>query len=184
MSKDYHLIVIGAGSGGLVAAAGAAGLGAKVALVERHKMGGDCLNTGCIPSKAIIRTARLIYDARTAYRFGLSNLNPSVDLPRVMESVRSVQAKLEPHDSPDRFRRLGVDVHFGSFRFISPHEITDGTVTLSAKRFVIATGASPFVPPIKGIKEAPILTSDIMCGGLWRFLRDLWSSVAARSARN
>lgn len=164
MNKNYHLIVIGAGSGGLVAAAGAAGLGAKVALVEKHKMGGDCLNTGCVPSKAIIRTVKLAYDARSASRFGLSDLNPSVDLPRVMESVRSVQARLEPHDSPDRFRGLGVDVHFGLFRFTSPHEITDGNITLSAKRFVISTGASPFVPPIKGIKEVPILTSDNVWG--------------------
>ncbi|MBI2500342.1 MAG: FAD-dependent oxidoreductase [Deltaproteobacteria bacterium] len=168
MSKHYHLIVIGAGSGGLVAAAGAAGLGAKVALVEKHKMGGDCLNTGCVPSKAIIRTAKLIYDAKTGSRFGLSDLNadinPStplrVDLSQIIKSVQSVQGKLEPHDSPDRFRKLGVDLHFGTFRFISPYEITDGTVTLSAKRFVIATGARPFVPPIKGIQEVPILTSD------------------------
>jgi len=162
--KKYHLIVIGAGSGGLVAAAGAAGLGAKVALVEKQKMGGDCLNTGCVPSKAIIRTAKLIYDGKTGSRFGLSDLNPPVDLARIMESVRSAQSKLEPHDSPDRFRGLGVDLHFGTFRFTSPHEITDGTVTLSAKRFVIATGASPFVPPIKGIQEVPILTSDNVWG--------------------
>ncbi|MBI2083315.1 MAG: mercuric reductase [Deltaproteobacteria bacterium] len=163
-TQRYHLIVIGAGSGGLVAAAGAAGLGAKVALVEKHKMGGDCLNTGCVPSKAIIRTAKLIYDTKTGHRFGLCDLHPEINLSRIMESVRSVQSKLEPHDSPDRFRGLGIDLHFGSFRFISSHEITDGKVTLSAKRFVIATGASPFVPPIKGINEIPILTSDNVWG--------------------
>ncbi|MBI1909840.1 MAG: mercuric reductase [Deltaproteobacteria bacterium] len=162
--RKYHLIVIGAGSGGLVSAAGAAGLGVKVALVEKQKMGGDCLNTGCVPSKAIIRTAKLLYDARTGNRFGLSDLNPEINLSQIMKSVRSVQEKLEPHDSPDRFRGLGVALHFGSFRFISPYEITDGTVTLSAKRFVIATGASPFVPPIKGIQEVPILTSDNIWG--------------------
>ncbi|MBI4374615.1 MAG: mercuric reductase, partial [Deltaproteobacteria bacterium] len=122
------------------------------------------LNTGCVPSKAIIRTAKLIYDAKTGHRFGLSDLNPEINLSRIMESVRSVQAKLEPHDSPERFRGLGIDVHFGSFRFLSPYEITDGTVTLSAKRFVIATGSRPFVPPIKGIQEVPILTSDNVWG--------------------
>jgi dihydrolipoamide dehydrogenase len=156
----YHLIVIGAGSGGLVAAAGAAGLGAKVALIEKHKMGGDCLNTGCVPSKAIIRTAKLAYDARTANRFGIPNLGPTIEMKRVMESVREVQKKIEPHDSPERFRNLGVDVYFGNYQFLSPYEISNGQEILSAKRFVIATGAAPFVPPIKGIKEIPILTSD------------------------
>lgn len=164
MNKNYHLIVIGAGSGGLVAAAGAAGLGAKVALIERHKMGGDCLNTGCVPSKAIIRTAKFLYDARSVHRFGLSDLNPEINLPQIMESVREVQKKLEPHDSVERFQKLGVDVYTGSYRFVSPHEISDGKETLSAKRFVIATGASPFVPPIKGIQEIPILTSDNVWG--------------------
>ncbi len=169
-SKKYHLIVIGAGSGGLVTAAGAAGLGTKVALVERHRMGGDCLNTGCVPSKAIIRTAKLVYDLKTADRFGLppSPLSPPsmgggwgrIDLARVLQSVREVQKKIEPHDSAERFQGLGIDVVFGSFRFISPYEISDGTVTLSAKRFVIATGAAPFVPPIKGLGEIPYLTSD------------------------
>lgn len=159
-AEKYHLIVIGAGSGGLVAAAGAAGLGAKVALIEKHKMGGDCLNTGCVPSKAIIRTAKLAYDARTASRFGIPDLKPSIEIKRVMESVRKAQKKLEPHDSVERFQGLGVDVHFGAFKFVSPDEISNGQETLSAKRFVIATGASPFVPPIKGLQEIPILTSD------------------------
>ena len=159
-SKKYHLIVIGAGSGGLVAAAGAAGLGAKVALIEKHKMGGDCLNTGCVPSKAIIRTAKIAYDARTASRFGIPDLKPSIEIKRVMESVREAQKKLEPHDSPERFQGIGVDVHFGTYRFVSPYEISDGEETLSAKRFVIATGAFPFVPPIKGIQGIPTLTSD------------------------
>lgn len=164
MTKNYHLIVIGGGSGGLVTAAGAAGLGAKVALVEKNKMGGDCLNTGCVPSKAIIRTAKLAHDARTAQRFGLENFSPDIQLSRVMQSVREVQKKIEPHDSPERFQGLGVDVHFGSFHFLSPHEITDGTIILSAKRFVIATGAGPFIPPIKGIREIPFLTSDNVWG--------------------
>lgn len=160
MRTNYHLIVIGAGSGGLVAAAGAAGLGAKVALIEKHKMGGDCLNTGCVPSKAIIRSAKLSFDARTAHRFGIPDLSPDIHLARVLESVREVQKKIEPHDSAERFQGLGVDVRFGSYRFISSHEISNGEETLSARRFVIATGAAPFVPPIRGIGEIPTLTSD------------------------
>lgn len=154
------MIVIGAGSGGLVAAAGAASLGAKVALIEKHKMGGDCLNTGCVPSKSIIRTAKLAYDVKTAHRFGIPDLNPQIHLDRVMVSVRDVQKKLEPHDSVERFTGLGVDVYHDSFRFLSPFEITDGKETLSAKRFVIATGAGPFIPPIPGMDTVPILTSE------------------------
>jgi pyruvate/2-oxoglutarate dehydrogenase complex dihydrolipoamide dehydrogenase (E3) component len=166
-SEKYHLIVIGAGSGGLVAAAGAAGLGAKVALIEKHKMGGDCLNTGCVPSKAIIRTAKLAYDAKTARRFGIPDLNPGINLKRILDSVREVQKKIEPHDSPERFRGLGVDVRFGTYRFISPREITNGQETLRAPRFVIATGSSPFVPPIigmGGIEGVPVLISDNVWG--------------------
>lgn len=158
--KSYHLIVIGAGSGGLVAAAGAAGLGAKVALIEKDKMGGDCLNTGCVPSKAIIRTAKLAHDARTAQRFGLDAMEPSVSLAKVMASVREVQAKLEYMDSVERFEKLGVTVHRGSFAFHSPHEISDGERTLSAKRFVIATGSRPTLPPLPGLDQITPLTSD------------------------
>jgi pyruvate/2-oxoglutarate dehydrogenase complex dihydrolipoamide dehydrogenase (E3) component len=158
--KHYHLIVIGAGSGGLVAAAGAAGLGAKVALIEKHKMGGDCLNTGCVPSKSIIRAAKLAYDAKTAHRFGIPDWDPQIRLDRVMASVREVQKKIEPHDSVERFTELGVDVHHGSFRFLSPFEVTDGEKTLTAKRFVIATGSSPFVPPLPGLDGVPYLSSE------------------------
>lgn len=159
-TKKYHLLVIGAGSGGLVAAAGAAGLGAKVALIEKHKMGGDCLNTGCVPSKAIIRSAKLAHDAKTAERFGFSAYPFDIHLDKVLSSVREVQKKLEPHDSVERFTSLGVDVYLGEYKFISPHQISNGAKTLEAKRFVIATGSSPFVPPIAGLAEIPYLTSD------------------------
>ena len=159
-NKKYHLIVIGGGSGGLVCAAGAAGLGAKVALIEKHKMGGDCLNTGCVPSKAIIRSAKIIHDAQTAERFGLKPHNFDIKLDSVLASVREVQAKLEPNDSVERFTSLGVDVHLGEYRFISPHQISNGSEILEAKRFVIATGAAPFVPPIPGLDKIPYLTSD------------------------
>jgi len=164
MAQNYHLIVIGAGSGGLVAAAGAAALGAKVALIEKFKMGGDCLNTGCVPSKSILRAAKLAHDAKTASRFGLGAFRPAVELDRVMASVREVQEKIAPHDSPERFRGLGVTVRFGSYRFLSRHEITDGNEVLSARRFVIATGSSPRVPEIPGLNEVPFLTSDTVWG--------------------
>lgn len=159
-TKKFHLIVIGGGSGGLVSAAGAAGLGAKVALLEKHKMGGDCLNTGCVPSKALIRSAKIIHDARTASRFGLPPHRFDVQLDSVLASVRAVQANLARHDSVERFTSLGVDVHRGEYRFISPRQISNGVEILEAKRFVIATGASPFVPPIPGLEQIPILTSD------------------------
>ena len=158
--KEDHLIVIGGGSGGLVCAAGAAGLGAKVALIEKHKMGGDCLNTGCVPSKAIIRSAKIIHDTQTAERFGLKAHNFDIKLDSVLASVREVQEKIAPHDSVERFTSLGVDVHLGEYRFISPHQISNGKETLKAKRFCIATGASPFVPPIPGLDKIPSLTSD------------------------
>lgn len=160
MTKRYHLIVIGAGSAGLVAAAGAAGLGARVALIEKNKMGGDCLNTGCVPSKAIIRTAKLAYDMRTATRFGLSNVSVAAALDKVLASVRKTQAELAHHDSVERFTALGVDVYRDAFRFTAPDTISNGKDTLAAKRFVIATGGSPAVPPVKGIEQAPYVTSD------------------------
>lgn len=159
-TKKYHLIVIGGGSGGLVAAAVAAGLGAKVALIERRKMGGDCLNTGCVPSKAIIRSAKLTHDAKTAERFGFSAHHFDIHLDKVLASVREVQKKLEHHDSVERFTSLGVDVYLGEYKFISPHQISNGSETLEAKRFVIATGAAPFAPPIAGLADIPYLTSD------------------------
>ncbi len=158
--KKYHLIVIGGGSGGLVCAAGAAGLGVKVALVEKHKMGGDCLNTGCVPSKAIIRSAKIIHDAQSAERFGLKPHRFDVGLDSVLASVRDVQEKIAPHDSVERFTSLGVDVYQGEYPFISPHQISNGSEILEGKRFVIATGASPFVPPIPGLDKIPSLTSD------------------------
>ena len=158
--EPYHVIVIGAGSGGLVCAAGGAMLGARVALVEKHKMGGDCLNTGCVPSKSIIRAAKLNYDAKRSEQFGLSLQTSPVNLKSVLDSVRKVIKKIEPHDSVERFRGLGVDVYQSSFHFKSPWEITDGGQILKAKRFVIATGSSPRVPNISGIETIPYLTSE------------------------
>src|SRR3989338_4980935 len=158
--KKFHLIVIGAGSGGLVCAAGAAGLGVKVALIEKKLMGGDCLNTGCVPSKALIRAAKLAHDARTAERFGLPPHPFHIGPAAVMAFVDEVRKTLAHHDSVERFTALGVDVRLGEYKFISPHQISNGYETLEAKRFVIATGASPLVPPIPGLNKIPYLTSD------------------------
>jgi pyruvate/2-oxoglutarate dehydrogenase complex dihydrolipoamide dehydrogenase (E3) component len=158
--KNYHLIVIGAGSGGLVCAAGAAGLGAKVALIEKSKMGGDCLNTGCVPSKAIIRAAKLRYDAKRSRDFGLKAAAEEVNLAEVMASVREVQTKIAPHDSQERFEGLGVDVYRKKFSFISPFEVSDGENILRAKRIVLATGSSPAVPDIPGLANVAFRNSE------------------------
>src|SRR5687768_3319979 len=119
-ARRYHLVVVGAGTAGLVTAAGAAGLGARVALVERDRMGGDCLNFGCVPSKALLRCARAAADVRDAGRFGV-RVPPgaTVDFPAVMERMRRLRARIAPHDSAQRFRELGVDVFFGEARFVA-----------------------------------------------------------------
>lgn len=159
-TKKYDLIVIGGGSGGLVSAAGAAGLGAKVALIEKKKLGGDCLNTGCVPSKALIRSARAIRDMRRAREFGIRDCQFQFEFADIMHRIREIQKKIEPHDSPERFRGLGVDVRFGIFSFRNAHELTDGADVLYGKRIVIATGSSPLVPPIPGCEERRCITTE------------------------
>jgi pyruvate/2-oxoglutarate dehydrogenase complex dihydrolipoamide dehydrogenase (E3) component len=158
----YNLVVIGAGTAGLVAAAGAAGMGAKVALVERHLMGGDCLNVGCVPSKTLIRAGRAIADVRDAARFGI--LIPdgaAVDFAAVMERVRRVRADISPHDSARRFRDVyGVDVYLGDGRFTGRDSAEVDLRSLRFERAVIATGARAVVPPITGLAEAGFLTND------------------------
>ncbi len=157
----YNLVVIGAGTAGLVAAAGAGGLGAKVALVERHLMGGDCLNVGCVPSKTIIRSARAAFDIRDAHRFGVRTPGEiEVDFARVMERVRRVRADISPHDSARRFTdTYGVDVFFGSARFTGPEVVEVDGRELRFSRAVIATGARAAVPPIPGLENAGYLTN-------------------------
>ncbi len=157
----YNLVVVGAGTAGLIAAAGAAGLGAKVALVERALLGGDCLNVGCVPSKALIRSARAAADARDAGRFGV--VVPGeirVDFPAVMERMRRLRADISPHDSAQRFRDLGIDVFLGSGRFVAKDRLEVAGTTLQFARAVIATGARAAVPPIPGLAEAGFLTNE------------------------
>ena len=162
----YNLVVIGAGTAGLVTAAGAAGLGARVALIERHLLGGDCLNVGCVPSKALIRSARAVADVREAARFGVRVTDsPGVDFAAVMERMRRLRAEISPHDSAARFRELGVDVFLGDARFTGADTIeirpdAGGSQTLRFARACIATGARAAAPPIPGLDEAGYLTNE------------------------
>jgi pyruvate/2-oxoglutarate dehydrogenase complex dihydrolipoamide dehydrogenase (E3) component/uncharacterized membrane protein YdjX (TVP38/TMEM64 family) len=164
-SFDRNVVVIGAGSAGLVTSYIAAAVKAKVSLVEKHKMGGDCLNTGCVPSKALIRSAKLLNHISRAKEFGIAKASAEWDFAEVMERVSKVVDAIEPHDSVERYTGLGVDCIAGTARITSPWhvEITrdDGSKqTLATKNIVIATGARPFVPPIPGLAEVNPLTSD------------------------
>lgn len=157
----YNLVVIGAGTAGLVTAVGAASLGARVALVEAHLLGGDCLNVGCVPSKALIRAARALEDIRGAEDLGIRLPGPpEVDFPAVMARVRRVRSELSPHDSAERMRALGIDLFFGRARFVSEDVVEVAGARLRFRRAVVATGASPVVPPIPGLREAGFHTNE------------------------
>ena len=157
----YNLVVIGAGTAGLVTAAGAAGLGAKVALVERKMMGGDCLNVGCIPSKGIISAARVAAAVRGAGAFSVNVPNGvHVDFAGVMKRMRELRSRIAPNDSAARFRDLGVDVFLGPGRFTSPDTIQVQDTELKFKKAVICTGARASAPPIPGLSEVPYLTNE------------------------
>src|ERR1043166_76272 len=149
----YNVVVIGAGTAGLVTAAGTAGLGGRVALVERNLMGGDCLNFGCVPSKALISSARLIQQIRESEKWGLDRQSPQFVFEKVFERMRSRRAKIAPNDSQERFESMGVDVFRGEARFLSPHQIEVDGQKLRAKSFVIATGSRATVPEIEGIES-------------------------------
>ena len=157
---DTDMVVIGAGSGGLVAALIAATVKARVTLIEKNKMGGDCLNTGCVPSKALIRSARHAYDNRRGSELGFDNIELPVDLNKVMRRVQRAIAKIEPHDSVERYESLGVDVELGEGRIVSPWQVEVNGKLITTRNIVIATGAEPFVPPIAGIEMVDYLTSD------------------------
>jgi pyruvate/2-oxoglutarate dehydrogenase complex dihydrolipoamide dehydrogenase (E3) component len=161
----YNLVVVGAGTAGLVTAAGAAGLGAKVALIERRLMGGDCLNYGCVPSKALIRSARAFAEVRAARELGIKVSGPvEVDFGAVMERMRRLRADISPHDSAARFRDLGIDVFLGAGRFTGPESVEVGGETLRFAKAVIATGARPAIPVIPGLDGIPYLTNETVFG--------------------
>ncbi|MDP1561386.1 MAG: mercuric reductase [Pirellulaceae bacterium] len=158
----YNLVVIGAGTAGLVTAAGAAGLGAKVALVERGLMGGDCLNVGCVPSKALISSARQAASVRDAQKYGIQSELPNVDFAEVMQRMRRLRSSISPHDSAKRFRELGIDVYFGQGTFTSSNTVTVCDRTLEFKKAVIATGARAAELPIPGLQDAGYLTNETL----------------------
>ena len=162
---DRNLVVIGGGSAGLVTAYIAAAVKAKVTLVEKHHLGGDCLYTGCVPSKALIRSAKFLSHVQRCKEFGIRSAQAEFDFAGVMERVQRVIKTIEPHDSVDRYTALGVDVAQGTARIVSPWEVEitsgDGRVQrLTTRSIVIAAGARPFVPPIPGIEQIEVLTSD------------------------
>jgi pyruvate/2-oxoglutarate dehydrogenase complex dihydrolipoamide dehydrogenase (E3) component len=162
---DRNLIVIGGGAGGLVSAYIASVVKARVTLIETHKMGGDCLNFGCVPSKALIRSAKMAKQLRNAPELGFTDVAGKVDFAAVMRRIHRVIADIEPHDSVDRYTKLGVEVLTGYAKMVSPWDVeialADGTTQkLSARHIIIAAGARPFVPPIPGLEEAGYLTSD------------------------
>ncbi len=163
---DNNLIVIGAGSGGLVTAYIAAAVKAKVTVIEKHKMGGDCLNTGCVPSKALIRSAKWLAHHKRHEEFGIKEAQSEFDFAAVMERVQRVVETVEPHDSIERYTGLGVEVATGEAKIVSPWEVqvttADGLKTMTTRSIVIAAGASPFVPPIPGLDKIDYLTSDTL----------------------
>ncbi|HDZ8828931.1 TPA: FAD-dependent oxidoreductase [Aeromonas dhakensis] len=161
---DYNLLVIGAGAGGLVTSYIAAAVKAKVALIEKHKMGGDCLNSGCVPSKALIRSARFAAEQRRAGELGFGPSQTSADFAAVMERVVRVIKEVEPHDSIERYQGLGVECIEGEARLVSPWEVEVNGQRLASRHIVLATGARPLVPELPGLDQVPWLTSD----SLWQ----------------
>lgn len=157
---DRNLVVIGAGSGGLVSAYIAAAVKAKVTLIEKHKMGGDCLNTGCVPSKALIRSAKFAHELKKSESLGFRSVTGEVDFAAVMQRIQRVVSEIEPHDSVDRYTRLGVEVIKGEARVTSPWTVEVNGKTLSTRSIIVATGARPLIPKIEGIELITPLTSD------------------------
>jgi pyruvate/2-oxoglutarate dehydrogenase complex dihydrolipoamide dehydrogenase (E3) component len=159
-AATYDLVVLGGGTAGLVSAFGAAGLGARVALVERHLLGGDCLNTGCVPSKAVIRSARAVGDIRRAAALGVTTGALDVDFGMVMQRMRRRRAALAVHDSAERLRAAGVDVFFGGAAFADERTVVVDNQRLRFGRAVIATGGRPTAPPVRGLDAVPFLTNE------------------------
>jgi pyruvate/2-oxoglutarate dehydrogenase complex dihydrolipoamide dehydrogenase (E3) component len=164
MKYNYHIVVIGGGSAGLVTAAGGASLGARVALIEAEKMGGDCLNTGCVPSKTFLRSAHLAAEIREAGAYGLSASLAGVNAAKLMKRVADVIGAIAPHDSVERFTGLGVDVISGKGILLDNHSVKVNGRTITGKYIVIATGSRPAVPPIPGLAGAPYYTNENIFG--------------------
>ena len=160
MAVEYDLVVIGGGSGGLLVAGVAASLKAKVALVERDRLGGDCLWYGCVPSKSLIHASRVAYDVKHAGRFGIYCNDPEIDFAKAIGHVQGVISTIQPHDSPERFAGLGVEVIFGSGEFVNRHTFAVNNRHLKARAFVIATGSRAAIPSIPGLQEAGYVTNE------------------------
>lgn len=175
--ERYDLAVIGGGTAGLVSAAVSAGIGARTALIEQHRLGGECLWTGCVPSKAIIRSASVLHALRHAADYGIEADGGRADFARVMERVRAIIARIEPHDSPERFRSLGVDVIQGRARFLSPEQAEVDGRRIQSKRWILATGSRTAIPPVPGLENAGYLTHET----LWE-LRALPESLLVMGA--
>ena len=161
---DHNIVVIGAGSGGLVSAYIAAAVKAKVTLIEKHKMGGDCLNTGCVPSKALIKSAKLIHQIKHSEKLGIKSAQAEFDFKDIMARVHQVISDIEPHDSVERYSQLGVNVIQGEAKITSPFSVEVNGQSLTTKNIIIATGARPFVPAMPGLDKIDYLTSD----NLWQ----------------
>lgn len=157
---DANIVVIGAGSAGLVSAIIAAGAKAKVILIEKHKMGGDCLNTGCVPSKSLIRSGRMMAYFKRAKEYGIDNASATLNFKAVMERVQGVIKAIEPHDSVERFTSLGVECVAGEAEIVSPYEVKVNGRTIITRSIIVATGARPLVPPIPGLDSVPYVNSD------------------------
>lgn len=160
MGFEYDIVIIGGGSAGLVVASAAAQLNAKVALVERDRLGGDCLWYGCVPSKSIIHASRIAYEVKNASRFGIYCDNPQIEFAKAMGHVQNAIAAIQPNDSPERFASLGVEVIFGSGQFIDEQTFSINNRSLTARTFVISTGSRPAIPPIAGLEQVGYLTNE------------------------
>jgi len=169
MADDrYNLVVIGGGAAGLVSAYIAAAVKAKVALIEQHKLGGDCLNTGCVPSKALLKTAKVVQMLRNHQKYGIKSANYEIDLGQVMDRVQDIIRRIEPHDSAERYRELGVEVIQGVAQLEDAHTVRVGSRVLRTKAVVLALGGAPFMPPLKGLEQIRYRTSE----NLWE-MREL-----------